>query len=52
MDREPEIATRVHEAARNRLGGESPLGDGDLLATELKVEAHDFAARGAENGSS
>jgi voltage-gated potassium channel len=35
MDREPQIAARIWDAARTRLGGELELATGDILATEL-----------------
>jgi voltage-gated potassium channel len=35
MDREPQIASRIWDAARTRLGGELDIADGDLVAAEL-----------------
>jgi voltage-gated potassium channel len=35
MDREPQIAARIWDAARTRLGGELGIADGDLVAAEL-----------------
>jgi voltage-gated potassium channel len=35
MDREPQIAARIWDAARTRLGGELDIADGDLVAAEL-----------------
>ncbi len=35
MDREPQIASRIWEAARERLGHELEVGAGDLVASEL-----------------
>jgi voltage-gated potassium channel len=35
MDREPQIAARIWDAARTRLGGELNIADGDLVAAEL-----------------
>jgi len=49
MEREPQIASRVYDAARKRLGREFRLGDDDLLAEELKNEARDFASEEGKN---
>ena len=35
MDREPQIAARIWDAARTRLGGEMETATGDILAAEL-----------------
>jgi CRP-like cAMP-binding protein len=35
MDREPQIAARIWDAARTRLGGELDAEAGDLVAAEL-----------------
>jgi voltage-gated potassium channel len=35
MDREPQIAARIWEAARTRLGDELEKAGGDLVAAEL-----------------
>jgi voltage-gated potassium channel len=37
MDREPQIAARIWDAARTRLGGELDIADGDLVTAELPV---------------
>ena len=39
MDREPQIASRVRDAASKRLGRDFSYGDDDLLAAELKEES-------------
>jgi voltage-gated potassium channel len=44
MDREPQIAARIWDAARTRLGGELDLATGDILAAELP-EADEVAGR-------
>ena len=35
MDHEPEIATRIRDIARNRLGPESVVDKGDLTVEEI-----------------
>ena len=37
MDREPQIAARIRDAARTRLGSEMETATGDILAAELPV---------------
>jgi voltage-gated potassium channel len=41
MDREPQIASRVRDAASKRLGRHFSYGEDDLLAEELKTEERD-----------
>lgn len=41
MDREPQIASRVRDAASKRLGRDFSYGEDDLLAEELKTEERD-----------
>ena len=42
MEREPQIASRVRDAASKRLGRDFSYGDDDLLARELKTEHRDL----------
>jgi voltage-gated potassium channel len=40
MDRQPRIADRIHEVARQRLGGDALTPQGDVVSEELAAPAH------------